>query len=78
MLRKEARYLTRNISITDPMQYVNNLEDVVNRMFSEVEPHSRNPRLLIKQKTRTREQYDLDLSDDEVYTKRLRARWRRW
>ena len=44
VLRKEARYLTRNILISDTMRYVNNLEDAVNRMFSETKSHSRNPR----------------------------------
>ena len=28
------------------MQYVNNFEDAVNWTFSEIEPHTRNPRLL--------------------------------
>ena len=43
-LYKEARYLTRNIEYDHTTQYVNNLEDAVNWMFSE--PHSRSPRLL--------------------------------
>ena len=33
VLRKEARYFTRNILITDTMQYVNNFEDLVNLKF---------------------------------------------
>ena len=33
VLRKEARYLTRNILITDTMQHVNNFEDLVNLKF---------------------------------------------
>ena len=45
LLRKEARYLTRNIEYDHTTQYVNNLEDFVNLKF--LKPHSRNPRLLI-------------------------------